>query len=86
MLTTWTRSNTVSVRQVLAVTYTVRGDEFVAEVPLDAKICMLGVGILEVFRRRKAKGQNLQGQTRAQIILVNKDGIWEQRVEPLLVG
>src|SRR5262249_18291695 len=59
--------------------------EIVAEVTFDSEVHLIGIGVLEVLPCREAERLAYQWNSCAQILLIYKDGICVQRVEPVLV-
>src|SRR5947199_8434884 len=59
--------------------------DVVAQLTLDAEIRLLGIRKLEILPRWKTEWQDRQRQAGTEIVLVDKDGIRQQRVETLFV-
>src|SRR5213594_1988263 len=57
----------------------------VAQLMLDAEIRLLGIRKLEIVPRWKTEWQDRQRQARTEIVLIDEDGIRQQRVETLFV-
>src|SRR5437867_5694209 len=59
--------------------------DVVAQLTLDAEIRLLGIRKLEILPRWKTEWQDRQRQAGTEIVLVDEDGIRQQRVETLFV-
>src|SRR5438552_6241159 len=59
--------------------------DVVGQLTLDAEIRLLGIRKLEILPRWKTEWQDRQRQAGTEIVLVDEDGIRQQRVEPLFV-